>query len=274
MRQLPSILLLLATTFAGGATAAESSLEDCAKGDAQCLQRNYDRACAGESANGDVCLGLASMTDDEAERLRILRRVAEIAPNTFSLRILASELSQSGRQEDTLEAAQLMERAFSMSGHKWWYAARTAYFLYLEADEPKRAADLRELAQRQFPAKPLGRLPAGVTADAISDVLEPLCSHDALPVLGPSHCLNSIGAVVEHLAASSRNEHSQEIADAASVAMLAAAAGQRTLDTEAHDWRNRYQSWIESLLASGLDSVAVRRLRAHAEEDSWPIVVE
>lgn len=207
----------------------------------------------------------------DAERLRDLRREAELSPSAVSLRNLARELSSTDRRADTLEAAQLLDRAFSMSDHEWWHVARDAHFLYREAGEPRLAAALRERARHHLPVRPLQRLGADVTTDDVHDVFEQLCSHHVVPVVGPQYCLDSIGAVVSHLATASRSDRDQDIADAVASTMVSIAFA---LEREAPGWRDQYRAWIDSLVGSGLDSVAVKRLQAHLEEDTWIIVVE
>lgn len=209
-------------------------------------------------------MALAALTEDRAERIRLLESAIALSPDIFAMRSLASELRQRGRAGDTLEAARLMEEAYArQTNDNRWYLASAAFGLYQDAGAPDRAVQLQRRVRKELGVVELTSVPADADASEISCMLSAACNGYALPVIGAGDCLRSTGNVIQQLVRnrlSGGDEHAnaQELANSAVEAMVEATRSESALDKEYPDWQETYRLRLENLLDNGFESSAIQ----------------
>lgn len=226
-----------------------------------------------DPSDTEAMLGIATFTDDPAERVDLLRRVVVLQPHPITVEALARELARTGRPEDLLEAAQTHEWAYSVNeGRTRWRHAAGAIRHFAEAGLHDRARAFRERARRDLAEEglldELSQI-LRVDAERIAGILRLLCAHEVHRSVGVDFCIDGLDAVLAGV---------REVEDRALAGSIADVAvdvlGGITLTqwegplTEADpDWHARVARWLDGVASQGLASVNGQWLRAMLESD-------
>lgn len=244
----PELLLKVGQAYEALAHMASSTDEANAHRDRAI--KIYREMIQRDRSNSQAILALAVATKDRKERIRLLKRGIALAPNEiYAMQLLASELQQSGKAEETLEAAKLIERAYlRQTGRNRGYLASTAYELYLNADAPKEAAKLQRQVLEDIGAKDLKPLPTDPNLDQVSRALMSSCDHFFVPVIGSQKCMGNLEIVVKHLTSRADSARLKELAAVAASAMLEVSEAESELASEYPEWRQTLRAWLKTLL--------------------------
>lgn len=218
--------------------------------------RIYVDLAAADPSNVDARLGLVSLSDDPAERERLLREIVEIAPErAFELELLARQLSANGR---ALEAAEVYERAYTVAEemHKWHVAIETLR-AYERAAVPNRAVAFRARARSDSRLDALTAEVAGPAADEperAAAVLKVVCYHAFVDVLGGAGCLAGLRAV----AASARTLRSVPLAETFAGALRTASLAGWRLHMEDAAWPEEFRAALGEIIDAETTSPLLR----------------
>jgi tetratricopeptide (TPR) repeat protein len=211
------------------------------------------------SSNAQAMLALAVATEDRSERIKLLRRGIELAPNEiYAMQLLASELLLSGGSEETLEAARVMEKAYAkQSGPNKLYLASKTYDLYMTAGSTKEASEFKKRVIDSLGLGELKALPADADPETVSSALMASCDRFVVPLVGSQKCMQDLELVVKQLVSSGNFVKPKELASVAAATMAELSQAESELGAEFPNWMQTFLNWLETLRKKGYETADV-----------------
>ncbi|MGH8243332.1 MAG: tetratricopeptide repeat protein, partial [Steroidobacteraceae bacterium] len=173
-----------------------------------------------DDTNAQAMLGLAVVSQDRAERIELLKRGTELAPEEiYAMQLLASELLSTGEPQQALEAARVMEKAYaSQTGRNKLHLASRTYELYLNAGATQEAAEFRQRVIDKLGTGNLKDLPSNVDPKTVLNALMASCDHLIVPMLGSQRCMQDLEIVARQLASKDKLARARELASVTAMA--------------------------------------------------------
>jgi tetratricopeptide (TPR) repeat protein len=219
----------------------------------------------------DGLKSLASITDDESERIDLLSRAIDLNPSGQMTReVLANTLTHRGGREDLLRAAQLMEGEYALGDHKYWYAAAKAVALYDSAGAGALADQLRQDARsRAGVDRVLGDIArGGLSAGQITNSLDVICHRYLMEAIGGQACLTGIQQAGQQIVASKSDPFEAKMAADGMVKALASLSESPTgLERSSPGWREKVSTLIDAFRKRGIASYQIEGISVRFTND-------
>lgn len=220
----------------------------------------------------EALLGLATLAEDEHQKIELLRKIASIAPGSMEATLLADALEKRGGENDALEAAAILDGHYRQlpKGSAWPVAAR-AMRLYEIAGASDRSRYLRDRMRDELDAaslvSELQRIPETSSVRA-GQILGAMCDTTVDAVLGGNACLEGMGEISRTLTRLSDRVDARRYAEvlATQVFNIATFSGHDRVRQDP-DWQRRISSVFLELEAASIESPMVLVSRAKVELD-------
>jgi tetratricopeptide (TPR) repeat protein len=201
---------------------------------------------------------LSNFAETLEERIRLMREASANDPtNDALLELLADALFRN----DAREAAEILERAYAVAptSRRRQHLVSKAIIVYKYAGALEQANALQNRAREDFAIDArLAELanPAATSPDRVGTALEDVCAADMMVIFGWSACVEGIVRAGE--AAKGVNALDEGVARG----VLTAAQSAAQLAESHPEWRARFLSVLEPIVASGTASSATYRALA------------
>jgi len=275
----------------GVALLLGDTLRDVARKDAspQAKERFLQRARAAyrdavkhEPFNASGYLGLADVAATNEERVEWLRGAVGAEYRPAHMELLANALSQVGGQAQELEAARVIEDAYtyeSTSTEQWRYSA-VALRRYMEAVErypsavSERSADnvvLRVKDDIDYPLLQRMLLMPEAYLPYLDGAFTTMCEKSVVVIVSLDECMDGLELAVSTAEGSPSSGTRRWLAEATLTGMRTIAGESLPRSAEA---RRRFIDWIDRLLATNLEPVDVAANLLEARADYTPNLLE
>lgn len=170
----------------------------------------------------DAYIGLANLTEDPNERIRLFRQaVAADQNHAFAPAMLARQLARTGSEADLIEAAEFMRQAYLVeSDPSKWYLGRSTVGLYDAAGQTDKAEEFRRriyidsgMEDAEFDFQALA------DAQHVERTFTRVCNDNLVALFGKETCLSGIDSVVEAVKQEQDPEQQRRLAEAATEGM-------------------------------------------------------